>query len=288
VVCEAARPRQVNKQRTPSCIVLAVSSFVRSQPCNPDFPSIYYHAAVLLLFRPFLKAQFTESDVSPREVCRHAANQISVVFDEHRRLYDKTGIYTFQLHCLLTACTIHIINLPTISSTAYLTTACNHFHDLAPRNAWAASCLSIIKGLVQKWNIILPREPYAALYRRSDDPFATPGAEIPPFTSMPSDSEASGRAKRSAYPNVSPDVFQKRQKLQPMETAGAKEPPTNYLFAPFPNQPAPLLRPVHTSSSADTAWKEEVEQVTHEFEGLKFEGDGWFDPFLGNQGDDRS
>src|SRR5436189_1420995 len=106
---------------------------------------MYYHTAVLLLFRPFLKAKFTESDTSPSDICRQSANQISDIFAQHRRLYDTTGIYTFQLHCLLTACTIHIINLPALSSASYLTAACNHFHDIIPRNDWAPSALSAIK-----------------------------------------------------------------------------------------------------------------------------------------------
>lgn len=251
--------------------------------------SIYYHAAVLLLFRPFLKAKFTESDISPRDVCRSAASQISDVFNEHRRLYDTIGIYTFQLHCLLTACTIHIINLPTISSTAYLMAACNHFHDLAPRNNWAASSLSIIKGLVQKWNIILPQEAESALYRRPDDLFTTPGAEDTSYNSSSSQNEVPHPAKRAAFLSPSTEVLQKRQKLQPRGSGGkdngSKEQPTNYLFAPFPNQPAPLLGPIHTSTSADTAWNDELNKVAQGFDGLKFEGDGWFDPFMGYQGD---
>ena len=242
--------------------------------------SIYYHAAVLLLFRPFLNATFTESDISPRDVCRQAANRISDIFTEHRRLYDTIGLHTFQLHCLLTACTIHIINLPTISSTGYLTAACNDFHDLIARNNWAASSLSIIKGLVQKWNIILPQSAESALYRQPDDLFTTAGADDSYMSSSQNDTPRP--AKRAAFLNPSSDVLQKRQKLQPRNDNG-RELPTNYLFAPFPNQPAPLLGPIHTSTSADTAWSDELNKVAQGFDGLKFEGDGWFDPFIGYQ-----
>jgi hypothetical protein len=57
----------------------------------------------------------------------------------------------------------------------------------------------------------------------------------------------------------------------------------NFLFAPFPNQPAPLLGPIHTSTTPDPEWSEEdvVKRVTQDFDGLRFEGDGWFDPFMG-------
>jgi hypothetical protein len=55
------------------------------------------------------------------------------------------------------------------------------------------------------------------------------------------------------------------------------------LFAPFPNQPAPLLGPIHTTTTPDPGWNEEevVKGVTQDFDGLRFEGDGWFDPFMG-------
>jgi hypothetical protein len=262
---------------------------------------MYYHAAILLLFRPFLKAKFTESDLSPSEVCRQAANRISDIFAVHRQLYDTTGIYTFQLHCLLTACTIHIINIPTISSTAYLTAACNHFHDLIPRNEWAAGSLSIIKGLVQKWNIILPQEAEAALYRNHanlEEPSMLDGA-------TGQQAEIFRPQKRTAFLAPTSDgVGPKRQKLTPQGSTGPgrqaqpsvpgnsatpagllreQQPPgqASYLFAPFPNQPAPLLGPIHTSTSADTAWNDELNKVAQGFDGLKFEGDGWLDPFMG-------
>ncbi|TKA73117.1 hypothetical protein B0A49_03413 [Cryomyces minteri] len=236
---------------------------------------MYYHAAVLLLFRPFLKATFTKSPVSPREVCRQSADAISNIFAQHRRLYDLAGIYTFQVHCLLTACTIHIINVPALSSTSYLTVACNDFQDLIDRNEWATGSLNIIKGLVQKWNIILPLDAETALYRNahktSDFNF---GNE--------SQAQIYRPEKRSHFLNPSTQVMQKRQRLAPRET---REQPTNYLFAPFPNQPAPLLGPVHTSTSADTEHNDELNKVAQGLDGLSF-GDDWFDPFMGYQGDE--
>jgi hypothetical protein len=78
---------------------------------------MYYHAADLLLFRPFLKAKFKGSKISPSEACRSSAATISHLFDQHSEMYDSVGIFTLQIHCLLAACTIHIINTPAIAST---------------------------------------------------------------------------------------------------------------------------------------------------------------------------
>lgn len=287
--------------------------------------SMYYHAAVLLLMRPFLKAKFTHSDISPSDVCRQAAAAISDIFAQHRRLYHTVGIYTFQLHCLLTACTIHIINLPAISSTACLTAACNHFHDLSHWNKGANGSLDTIKGLVQKWTIILPIEAEQALYRNSGENRTADDVNM-------GEQESFLSTKRSAY--LGPLKDPKRIRLTiaqlgggagassssslglegnessgsggpgPTTTALARDassgdsslspgqrPPreqqqqTNYLFAPFPNQPAPLLGPIHTSTSAETNRLDEMVQVAQGFDGLSFEQGGWFDPFMGYTGD---
>jgi hypothetical protein len=270
---------------------------------------MYYHAAILLLFRPFLKAKFTQSDVSPSDVCRSSAAAISTIFDQHRRMYDSVGIYTFQIHCLLAACTIHIINTPAIASTQYLTSAANHFHHLAHINGWAAECINILKDLVHKWNIVLPMEAEQALYQ--DAPGGTVQSEI----------EAS-RGKRGAFsqPNVPPTPQQKKQRLSVprmlnqssssiSETSGASVPRTSitstvaskhpakllpelssnvaaqmsYLFAPFPNQPAPMLVPIHTSNVVETRLDTQILHPTlPDFDGLTFESEtGWFDPFMG-------
>lgn len=259
---------------------------------------MYYHAAVLLLFRPFLKARFTDSNITPSDVCRQSAIAISQLFGQHRRLYDTVGIYTFQLHCLLTACTIHIINVPAIASTKYLTEACNHFHDLARWNEWAVGSLDIIKGLVHKWKIILPGETELALFRNHHsmvEGTIEGGAQAQIFRS----------SKRFGFLNPSSDFNSKRQKFsdvaqdesslesnpQQFGAGGlggdggdgqARRPQTNNLFAPFPNQPAPLLGPFHTSTSTEEARQSAMNDVSHGFDGMTFDGaGGWYDPFMG-------
>ena len=299
---------------------------------------MYYHAAVLLLFRPFLRARFTESpDTTPADICRQSATAISDLFAKHLSLYGNTGIYTFQIQCLLTSCTIHLINLPAISASSYLKTACNTFFHLVSYNTWAYGSVQLIRDLVRKWNIILSGEVEMALYppnedlppslmARLDDPTA-PVAQLSPQREA-GRSEAAGATKRAAF--LDPGS-QKRQRLAPVQQ-GAVSPASSssaaarsrhrrasrataaegssgagtsdsggdsgkeegagsagkgtgksFLFAPFPNQPAPLLGPIHTSTVLDEDEGEEdvVKRVTQDFDGLRFEGDGWFDPFIG-------
>jgi len=84
-------------------------------------------------------------------------------------MYGLAGIYTFQVHCLFTACTIHIINLPTIAATNYFVQACNILQELIPRNDWAKSSIIILRSLVERWELILPQDAEEALYRDFDE-----------------------------------------------------------------------------------------------------------------------
>lgn len=287
--------------------------------------SMYYHAAVLLLMRPFLKAKFTHSEILPSDVCRQAAAAISDIFAQHLRLYHTVGIYTFQLHCLLTACTIHIINIPAISSTTCLTAACNHFQDLSRWNKGANDSLDIMKSLVQKWSIILPLEAEEALYRNSEEnrqddvnmgqqdvfksskrtAFPEPSNNVlkrqrlamprlPGGTSSSSslgmdgnESSSSGGLAGSTAAPISQvrDGTSGDPSSSPSKRPSRDQQQTNYLFAPFPNQPAPLLGPIHLSTSAETERLDEMIKVAQGFDGLSFEQGGWFDPFMGYSGD---
>jgi hypothetical protein len=300
------------------------------------FYSMYYHVAVLLLFRPFLRARFPGApEVNPADICRQAATAISNLFAKHMSLYGTTGIHTLHIQCLLAACTIHLINLPAIAASKLITSACNFFFRLVTRNTWAYGSVRLIRDLVRKWNIILPVEVEMALYpphedlppgttSRFDDPTA-PSAQLESRqrTSSPSSGAAAsspGASKRAAFLNPTSHLMQKRQRLAPVHpssasgsavagfSSGADVSPgagtsdsgaesgkeeeragttgvgkSTVLFAPFPNQPAPLLGPIHTTTTPDPGWNEDdvVNRVTQDFDGLKFEGDGWFDPFIG-------
>jgi len=217
-------------------------------------------------------------------MCRNSACIISDLFAQHRRSFGINGIHTFQLNCLLTACSIHIINLPALSATKHLTDACNSFHDLVHLNAWATGSLNVIKDLVAKWQLILPMEVETALHRNGDLPlsdfnFTLPTTPSERYTSAGYD--PTDTLKRASS-NPALQEKQKRPRIGPRERSETSIP---YLFAPFPNQPAPLLGPIHTSTSADTEWNDELNQVAREFDGLDFSADPYIGWPRGPEGD---
>ena len=163
-----------------SMFALAVPSVLES-----NLQSLYYHVAVLLLFRPFLKAKIlSQPDLIPREIARQSADRVSEIWEQHKKLYGYSGIYMFHVHCLLTACTMHVICIPSPAPTSRFIAACNAFRDLSPRQEWARSALEILRNLVKKWNLILPLDVESALYQDGDGRPQSP--DLPPCITPPS------------------------------------------------------------------------------------------------------
>lgn len=242
---------------------------------------LLWHSAVLLLFRPFIRAKITDSDVVPQDVCRNSANSISELFAKHRATYDLAGICSFQIQCLMTACTIHILHMPAIASTTHFVDACNSLHDLMERNEWARTSLNTIKSLVKKWDRVLPIEAEAALYR--DERMEEQQPLLPAMTAdvrqpqqgfagqdgvAPLSSPPEGLEKRSA--TAEPEVnLAKRLRLE-------EQPVLPALFAPSKNQPAPLVAPLYLPKE----W-----QGVTKFAGLDFSStDDLMNPFMGFEG----
>ncbi|KAF2098612.1 hypothetical protein NA57DRAFT_56266 [Rhizodiscina lignyota] len=244
---------------------------------------LLWHAAVLLLFRPFLKAKVIESEVVPQDICRQSANAISELFANHRSYYDLTGIYAFQIQCLLTACTIHIIHIPAIASTEHFIDACNNLHDMVDRSKWAKSSLDEIKRLVRKWNRVLPGDAEVALYR---DEQRSPSLDTLPSIIGNLQAPSKGIATSSTPMDV-PELPEKRaastlpaQAIQMTKRPRVAEARTPQLFAPSESQPAPLPGPMPDGLDPDF----DDEDMTLEFPGLDFSKDDMFNPFMGFEG----
>lgn len=247
---------------------------------------LLWHAAVLLLFRPFLKAKLTDSDVVPQDVCRQSANAISELFAQHRSYYDLTGIDAFHLQCLLNACTVHIIHMPAIASTEHFINACNNLHDMVDRSKWAKSSLDEIKRLVKKWNRVLPRDAECALYR-SDRQSSEPDALPAIIANLQGSSKAMASSRSPMDP---PEFSDKRTATGSLsrETSLSKRPRMSesysaQLFAPSESQPAPLPGPMTDGIDGTDLH----DRLSFEFPGFDFSGDDIFDPFMGFEGNWR-
>ncbi|OIW32929.1 hypothetical protein CONLIGDRAFT_590068 [Coniochaeta ligniaria NRRL 30616] len=76
---------------------------------------MFYHAAIILLFRPFIHRTGSShhcgpSTTSPLETCTASALTITRCLQQYRRLYTLRRYVDWLIHAVLTAATIHVIN----------------------------------------------------------------------------------------------------------------------------------------------------------------------------------
>jgi hypothetical protein len=63
---------------------------------------MYYHCAVMLLFRPLIRLRIVASTVSPREVCLQAAETVQNLLSSHAKLYTLKCTPTLTFYLALT------------------------------------------------------------------------------------------------------------------------------------------------------------------------------------------
>jgi hypothetical protein len=80
---------------------------------------MFYHAALILLFRPFIRPRHAESptrtttspyDVSPQDICTNSALSITKCLKEYQHLYSLRRFSNWLVHAVLTSATIYVIN----------------------------------------------------------------------------------------------------------------------------------------------------------------------------------
>lgn len=69
---------------------------------------MYYHFAILLLFRPFIKLKILGSKVSPRDVCSQAADAIQGLLRSYSQLYTLRRTPSFVPYFVLTSAIMHM------------------------------------------------------------------------------------------------------------------------------------------------------------------------------------
>ncbi|KAK4231468.1 nitrogen assimilation transcription factor nit-4 [Podospora fimiseda] len=144
------------------------------------FAHMYYHFAILLLFRPLIKLRIIGSSISPRDVCSQAADAISGLLRSYSQLYTLRRTPSFVPYFVLTSSIMHLAisttrtnpppgSGPNSASTASSTPAAQgeidpnvtdaisrgiaDLTEMAPCHHFAEQALNILKYLAKKWNI---------------------------------------------------------------------------------------------------------------------------------------
>ncbi len=150
---------------------------------------MYYHFAILLLFRPLIKLRIIGSSITPRDVCSQAADAITGLLRSYSQLYTLRRTPSFVPYFVLTSSIMHLsiaatgmttIPAPRAPAEASAGTASDagpseagrqsppkldpHVIDalsrgiadlteMAPCHHFAAQALNILKFLAKKWGI---------------------------------------------------------------------------------------------------------------------------------------
>ncbi|CAF9926531.1 MAG: hypothetical protein ALECFALPRED_003464 [Alectoria fallacina] len=118
----------------------------------------YYHTVVLHLFRPFLKVDLKNSQVSPRDICTSCARKAASLFGTYRQIFGLRRVPLIATHILLSTSIIHLLNLPNASSARDLALSITCLREISANHAFANRSLDIVMALSQQWNIHLPSE----------------------------------------------------------------------------------------------------------------------------------
>ncbi len=138
---------------------------------------MYYHFAILLLFRPLVKLRIIGSKVSPREVCSQAADAIQVLLKSYSKLYTLRRTPAFVPYFVLASTIMHLVIGATKASSdlsgtmftdvdvmgesakvnprvsGFLAQAIADLAEMAPYHHFAEQALNILRSVAKKWNV---------------------------------------------------------------------------------------------------------------------------------------
>ncbi|KAI8722620.1 Zn(2)-C6 fungal-type domain-containing protein [Fusarium sp. LHS14.1] len=139
------------------------------------FAHMYYHFAILLLFRPLIKLRIIGSKVSPRDVCSQAADAIQGLLRSYSSLYTLRRTPSFVPYFVLTSAIMHLaVGATTVKSddedddmerdmeraakidphvVESITQGIADLTEMAPCHHFAEQALNILRYLAQKWDI---------------------------------------------------------------------------------------------------------------------------------------
>lgn len=135
--------------------------------------SMYYHFAILLLFRPLIKLRIIGSTITPRDVCCQAADAIQGLLRSYSQLYTLRRTPSFVPYFVLTSAIMHLAigavdtgdsqkptseNLKAVAKlnprvAESLKQGISDLAEMAPCHHFAEQALNILRYLAKKWHI---------------------------------------------------------------------------------------------------------------------------------------
>lgn len=115
---------------------------------------MYYHYAILLLFRPFIKLKIPGSSVLPKDVCRQAADAISTLMCSYYQLYSLRRTPAFVPYFALASSIHHLVVLGnTGECPQHVQQAYADLKEMSICHKFAHRVRSILRSLIERWDI---------------------------------------------------------------------------------------------------------------------------------------
>lgn len=235
---------------------------------------MYYHFAILLLFRPLIKLRIVGSSISPRDVCSQAADAIQGLLHSYSQLYTLRRTPSFVPYFVLTSSIMHLAiaassapsqgeGQPSRSKLGdNVTKAINQgiadLTEMAPCHHFAEQALNILRYLAKKWSIEIHVDIGRRVHEeKRDEGKPTDGSELRDdkveLGSRMRDHDYGTRPVTNSLNFFAPNIRQ-QDYISTFGSAmpspiGSSSPPVartgesmeNPLFWPFPMQGRPML-----------------------------------------------
>lgn len=123
---------------------------------------MFYHCAILLLFRPFIHFSFTSSSMSPHEICFPAAVNLTTLIRSYCQLHAVRRTPIFTAYVVLSSAIIALIDTTltgAVSLPSILQDNLDHFASMSVCHGFANHAIMILQVFVHQASISLDRSP---------------------------------------------------------------------------------------------------------------------------------
>jgi len=190
---------------------------------------MYYHFAILLLFRPFIKLDIIGSGVSPRDVCNQAADAIATLVKSYSQLYTLRRTPSFVPYFVLTSSITHLVTLGTAGGgPSQVHQGISDLKVMSGCHGFSRRARDILIFLAHHWQVDV-------VINQEDD--GKPDVVKVEHNAEKVDPKTLGRPRSTSTNLFAPNV-------QSEDMVNGIKPATMYqspLFWPFPMQGRPLL-----------------------------------------------
>jgi hypothetical protein len=177
---------------------------------------MYYHFAILMLFRPFIKLEIVGSGVLPRDVCAQAADAIMALIKSYAQLYTLRRTPSFVPYIVLTSSITQLVVFGTgRGGPELLHQGIADLKTMKECHGFATQARDILRFLADHWRVDTSLD-------QSDG----------------GDPKAACRPQSSSLNQFCPN-FESTDMISNMRLVQSNE--DNPLFWPFPMQGRPLI-----------------------------------------------